>query len=132
MGRIPMESENESWSTCCRQREHTCKGPEAGTQLQSGRSGRSEHLEEWWAVRLREAGIRSFLGRELHCNVKDGWGRKTGKGRLLHACGNEGGLSHHRSNGAGIAESYLGDGGILDQDTNEVPKQSWPRGNKGL
>lgn len=68
----------------------------------------------------------------LHCSVKDGWGRKTGKGRLLHACGNEGGLSHHRSNGAGIAESYLGDGGILDQDTNEVPKQSWPRGNKGL
>lgn len=75
-GQNPMESENESWSTCSRQMEHTCKGPEAGTQLQSrnntGRSGRSEHLEEWWAARLREAGIRSFLGREFHCSVKDG------------------------------------------------------------
>lgn len=42
------------------------------------------------------------------------------------------GLSHHRSNGVGIVESYLADGGILDQDTSEIPKQSWPRGNKGL
>lgn len=29
------KSENEFWIICSRQREHTCKGPEAGTQLHS-------------------------------------------------------------------------------------------------
>ena len=104
------KSENESWIICSRQREHTCKGPEAGTQLHSknntGQSGRSKQLEEWWAVRLRESGIRSLPGRKLQCSVKDGSGMKTGRGRLLHAYGNDGGLSHHKSNGVGIVESY--------------------------
>lgn len=129
-----MKSENESWVICSRQREHMCKGPEAGTQFYSknntGQPGRSQQLEEWRAVRLRESGVRSFPGRELQCSVKDGLGMKTGRGRLLYAY--DGGLSHHRSNGVGIVESYWGDRGILDQDTNEVPKRSWPWGNKGL
>lgn len=75
------KSENESWIICSRQREHTCKGPEAGTQLHSknntGQSGRSKQLEEWWAVRLRESGIRSLPGRKLQCSVKDGSGMET-------------------------------------------------------
>lgn len=57
---------------------------------------------------------------------------RSGAGILLRVYRNYTGLSQDKSNGIGIVESYTGDGGILDQYTNEIPKQSWPWGRQGF
>lgn len=87
-----------------------------------------KQLEEWWGGEAEGVRDQIFSGRKLQCSVKDGSGMKTGRETATY--GNDGGLSHHKSNGVGIVESYSR-WGILDQDKNEVPNRAGLGGNKG-